>query len=65
MGIRTWQWPAEARRVGPRSRILLGNGDGTFTATTPIILYNQRQGYFESVQLADVDGDGKLDIVAL
>ena len=48
---------AEAAAVG----VLLGNGDGTFRAAV-----NYSSGGFDirSVALADVDGDGKLDLVA-
>ncbi|HVI06756.1 MAG TPA: FG-GAP-like repeat-containing protein [Candidatus Binatia bacterium] len=40
--------------------VLLGNGDGTFQSAVP---YNSAGFYTFAVALADVNGDGKLDIV--
>jgi hypothetical protein len=42
--------------------ILLGNGDGTFQTAVP---YSSGGYYAVSVALADVDGDGKSDIVVM
>ncbi|MGH9745165.1 MAG: choice-of-anchor D domain-containing protein [Candidatus Acidiferrales bacterium] len=41
--------------------VLLGNGDGTFQA--PVIFTNDR-GAAETVALADINGDGNLDLIA-
>src|ERR1700728_3531069 len=41
--------------------VLLGNGDGTFQ---PAVLYSTGGQSANSMQLADINGDGKLDIVA-
>jgi len=41
--------------------VLLGNGDGTFQ---PVALYDSGGIFTVSVTLADINGDGKLDIVA-
>jgi len=40
--------------------VLLGNGDGTFQ---PSVTYDSGGGGATSVTVADVDGDGKLDVV--
>ena len=40
--------------------VLLGNGDGTFQ---PAVTYNSGGNWASSVAIADVNGDGKLDIV--
>jgi pimeloyl-ACP methyl ester carboxylesterase len=40
--------------------VLLGNGDGTFQTAVP---YGSGGGEASAVVLADVDGDGKLDVV--
>lgn len=40
--------------------ILLGNGDGTFQ---PAVVYDGGPGYAVGVAVADVNGDGKLDLV--
>ena len=41
--------------------VLLGNGDGTFQAA---VTYGTGGIYADSVAVADVNGDGKLDLVA-
>jgi hypothetical protein len=40
--------------------VLLGNGDGTFQA---VVTYASGGGFPSSVALADVNGDGKLDLI--
>jgi Bacterial Ig-like domain (group 3)/FG-GAP-like repeat/Abnormal spindle-like microcephaly-assoc'd, ASPM-SPD-2-Hydin len=40
--------------------VLLGNGDGTFQAA---VTYGESSGYATSVAVADVNGDGKPDLV--
>jgi Bacterial Ig-like domain (group 3)/FG-GAP-like repeat len=40
--------------------VLLGNGDGTFQT---VVTYNSGEGYQSSVQVADINGDGKLDLL--
>ena|SRR5271157_189108 len=40
--------------------VLLGNGDGTFQ---PVVTYDSRGQSASSVAIADVDGDGKRDLV--
>jgi FG-GAP-like repeat/Abnormal spindle-like microcephaly-assoc'd, ASPM-SPD-2-Hydin/FG-GAP repeat len=40
--------------------VLLGNGDGTFQ---PVVTYSSGGGYPSSVAVADVNGDGKPDIL--
>jgi hypothetical protein len=43
--------------------VLLGNGDGTFS---PVVLYNSNSNLnsLDSVAVADLNGDGKLDFIA-
>jgi hypothetical protein len=41
--------------------VLLGNGDGTFR---PAVSYDLSPGYPSSVAVADLSGDGKLDVAA-
>ena len=41
--------------------LLLGNGDGTFQAST---MFNSGGTYTRSVALADINGDDKLDVLA-
>jgi hypothetical protein len=41
--------------------VLLGNGDGTFQ---PVVTYNSGEGYESSVVVADVNGDGKPDLLS-
>jgi hypothetical protein len=46
-----------------KARMLMGNGDGTFTEATmnmPAVLSTQ---YYYAVEAADVDGDGKIDLL--
>lgn len=50
------QWGAQVGSVG----VLLGNGDGTFQATQS---YDSGAPWTESVAVADVIGDGNLDVV--
>jgi hypothetical protein len=45
---------------GPVS-ILLGNGDGSFQ---PPIFYTTAVGYLNAIETADLNGDGKLDLIA-
>jgi uncharacterized protein (DUF2141 family) len=40
--------------------VLLGNGDGTFQ---PVVTYNSGGEFPSSIVLADVNGDGKLDLI--
>jgi len=46
--------------IDDRGEVFLGNGDGTFGQGTPISLF----GFSQSVQIADFNGDGKLDVAA-
>ena len=41
--------------------VMLGKGDGTFG---PAVTYDSGEGYESSVAVADVKGDGKLDVLA-
>jgi hypothetical protein len=49
----------------PQYSLLLGNGDGTFQAARIMKLTAQNSGAIDQVLLADVNNDGKLDIVTL
>jgi hypothetical protein len=46
--------------------VLLGQGDGTFLAAPSLAsgAFRPAQGFFGSIALADLNGDGKLDVVA-
>ena len=46
--------------------VLLGQGDGTFLAAPSLVsgVFLPNQGFASSIALADLNGDGKLDIVA-
>jgi hypothetical protein len=45
-----------------RISLFLGYGDGTYNSTSPVILSGSG-GYADQVVVADVDGDGNLDII--
>jgi len=46
-------------------QVLLGNGDGTFSALAPFPPGNGLSFYYTAVALADLNGDGKLDVISL
>ena len=50
--------------IPPTVAVLLGNGDGTFQ---PAVIYDaassQEQAYGSSIAIADVNGDGKADLI--
>jgi hypothetical protein len=52
-----------AGRDSKQASVLLGNGDGTFQPARNLAVYSPGNDYRASVVVADIDHDGKLDLV--